>query len=76
MDFVSDCWSLIGRGSYIKQSSSGDNGFFSHNHNPSTYICILLRQPGNEHGCGTTIDISPHSVEIPNPTDRPILIWL
>ena len=72
--FVSDRWSLIGRGSYMNFPSPGDDRVPSQDHNPSTHK--QLRQPANEHGYITTTDISPHSVKIPNPTDRPISDWL
>ena len=74
MVFWSICWSLIGRRSYIKEPSSGDDRVHSQNHTPFTYI--QPREPGNEHGYITGIDTSPHSVEIPNATDRPISNWL
>ena len=48
MAILSDCWSLIGRRSYIKKPLSWDDRVHSQNHNPFTYM--QLRQPGNKHG--------------------------
>ena len=75
MSFSSDRWSLIGRGSYRNQPSSGDDRVPSHDHNPSTHTYIS-DNPGMNTDI-TRIDTSRHSGEIiSNPTYRPISDWL
>ena len=72
MAFMSDRLSLIGRGSYVKVASFGDDRVPSQDHNPSTHIYTNPTTPTDI----TRIDISPHSVKIPNVIHRPISNWL